>query len=328
MRTIICPNCGAPNTISEYDSHKKCAYCESILYNTDTKETPTQIKLDLYYEKLCTLEKNAKSQYEFREVLDQFRYLNKYKDCQIHIDYCEKKCTELVQLAIYRQAIFAMEENTLEDNDIAIAKFEQLDDYKDSADCLKQCINRIPQLTELKEAKRKEKERQRKNGLKLTCVLPTLLYIFSFYIIYTYVYDESYFSTKIDTKSWFGLMHIETRYYGSFYSDILTSTSYPWVAPILIGALLCLILAFLVLLSNFLFYQNYKLVLSSILISLSSFALYHTYVIPSGFEHNMGNASDTLSNFGAVIIFAIILNITIIFTERYTRPRKNSQLSP
>ncbi len=167
-------------------------------YVNDAKTFREETRIEAIYSTCCQLMKSATTDDAFHKVANSFKEISGYKDVDELIEKCKENAETCKKDSLYLKACATARNNDIASQKNAINLFENVIDWRDSADRIERCKNKIEELKVEAEQKRiaeekrqaeesieaeKRKKLERKFALTLTIISTCILLVSVFFAI-------------------------------------------------------------------------------------------------------------------------------------------------
>ena len=164
--------------ISGYKDADQCIETCNDLIAAETNES--------VYSEACRVYNNAKTEAEFRSAAESFNKIIKYRDSSSLCKEALRKADECHLEETYQKAMSFMGQGNIHFLNLATEMFDEISDYKDSAQKRDFCTYRVKQIEEELQTKNTiinaEREKKREGKTALFVIIGVILFVL--YIIY------------------------------------------------------------------------------------------------------------------------------------------------
>lgn len=153
-------------------------------YVNESKAFREVTRIEAIYSTCCQLMKSATTTDDFYKAARSFKQINGYKNVDELIEKCRENAETCKKESVYLKACAMSRNNDIASQKNAINLFEDVVDWKDSADRIERCKAKIEELKELvekskifeakmREEKRIEAEKRKKRNKKIVILMAT-----------------------------------------------------------------------------------------------------------------------------------------------------------
>ena len=159
VRTLTTAETVEDCLLAEQTFEKIIDYKDSQAQIHTARKRAQDMRFSARYKFALGLMRGGKTASDFTNAANVFDEMPGYRDSEILRSQCLEKAQEIEKDEIYNKAIFLMSGNKVDDYKNAVSEFEKIKDYKDSAQKIEFCNNKIEEIIAPKAIVEKEEPR-------------------------------------------------------------------------------------------------------------------------------------------------------------------------